>query len=181
MQIVKKLLICIVLFANIDLFAQSNFKQCKVDDRIMYAIATVERHPSLPIGYPYIISINFARFQKKAKRIGSISKYFIDKRTLDCKNQKTCIKVLSILKKHSINNLDCGAFQINSKFWKMENKEYFDLRTSYKMACNIIMQHNKTKWTWKNIAKFHSGTKKYNDKYKKIVIAAIMRERKNDR
>jgi len=154
---------------------------CKVDDRIMYAIAKIERHKATPIGYPYLISINLKKDQKEMRNDASLKKYFLDRRTLDCKSQTECVAVLNKLKSHKITNLDCGAYQINSKYWSLEDKDYFDIRKSYFKACEIVMSHNKAKWTWENIAKYHSKTKRYNDRYKKYLIATIEKSMESGR
>lgn len=154
---------------------------CKVDDRIMYAIAKVESHKSTPVGYPYLISINTRRDQIKARKDASLKKYFLDRRTLDCNTQTECIAVLKKLQSHEITNLDCGAFQINRQYWSLKDEDYFDVKKSYLKACEIVMSYNKSKWTWENIAKYHSKTKKYNDRYKKYLITTIERNMKSTR
>jgi hypothetical protein len=146
---------------------------CKVDDRIMFAIAKIEKHRTTPVGYPFLISINAKKDQKTARKIPSIKKYFLDSRTLDCGSKTECVSVLEKLNQHGITNLDCGAYQINYKYWSMRKPEYFDIQKSYFKACEIVMSHNRTKWSWENIAKYHSKTKKYNEKYKKYLIATI--------
>jgi hypothetical protein len=151
---------------------------CSVDDRIMFAIASIEKHPTLPVGYPFIISINSRTDQQKARNILMLKKYFLDKRTLDCQSSRMCTKILHELKKRKIINLDCGAYQINYKFWNMEDGDYFNLKKSYYKACEIVMKYNKNKWSWKNIAKFHSKTVKYNNSYKKKLISTIERNMK---
>ena len=172
MQIVFVLFL--VLFSN--LLVADGF-ECSVDDRIMFAIAKVERHPKTPVGYPFLISINMKKDKVKAKKIQSLKKYFLDSRTLDCNSQEECVGVLHELNNHGITNLDCGAFQLNYKYWKMQRiADYFDTKKSYEKACSIVMSHNKSNWSWENIAKYHSKTKKYNTKYKKYLIATIEKE-----
>jgi hypothetical protein len=52
-------------------------------------------------------------------------------------------------------------------------KDYFDLEDSYLKACQIIEHHTKKELTWSNIAKYHSGTKKYNDRYKERLFKIL--------
>lgn len=170
-------LLFILLFASI--LPAQDFS-CKVDDRIMYAIAKIERHRSTPVGYPYLISINMKQDQITAKKDASLRKYFLDNRTIDCNSKKECVAILKKLQSQKITNLDCGAFQINRQYWSLKDEDYFDVKKSYFKACEIVMSHNKTKWTWENIAKYHSKTRKYNDKYKKYLIATIERSMKSD-
>ncbi len=160
------------MFFNATLFA----KECSVDDRIMFAIATVERHNKTPVGYPYLISLNLSIDQKTAAKMTETQGYFLDRRTMDCRSQNECVSILTALEKKSIINLDLGAFQTNYMFWKLKKKNYFDLEKSYDKACDIVMSHNKKGWTWENIAKYHSKTKKLNKKYSKNVLDAIKRQ-----
>jgi hypothetical protein len=133
----------------------------------MYGIASVERHKKTPIGYPYLISLNSKRDQRAIQKDTVLKPYFLDSRTIDCRNKENCVAILNRLISQRVTNLDCGGFQLNYMYWKMEKSKYFDVEQSYKKACSIVMFHNEKKWTWKNIAKYHSKTKKYNDRYKK--------------
>lgn len=170
---IKTIFLWILLFS----FGHLSAKECKVDDRIMFAIATIERHPKTPIGYPFLISLNSSKDQKKAIKNKTLKNFFLDKRTIDCDNKETCVKILSILEDNGIKNLDLGGFQLNYLYWDMKNnQDYFNIKKSYKKACAIVMSHNKNKWTWENIAKYHSKTKKYNESYKKNLLAVVERE-----
>ena len=171
-----QIILSIVLFVSV---AFADDFVCKVDDRIMFAIAKIEKHRLTPVGYPYLISINTKTDQKSAKKIPGIKKYFLDSRTLDCNSKSECVSVLEKLNQHGIVNLDCGAYQINYKYWSMKKQEYFDVQKSYTKACEIIMYHNKLRWTWENIAKYHSKTRKYNERYKKYLIATIEKNMRN--
>ena len=147
--------------------------KCKVDDRIMYSIAEIEKHPLMPIGYPYLISLNSKKDYDKLNN--NEKNLMLDKRTIDCNDLNTCSKILEELIKKNIKNVDCGAFQINYRYWKRDFGDYFKLRKSYEIACDIIHKKNVNKWSWVNIAKYHSATPKYNEKYKKRLIASIKR------
>lgn len=145
---------------------------CTVDDRIMFAILEIEKHPQLGIGYPYLISFNNKTDLNKYKTKYDMIK--LDNRTIDCYNKENCSNILKELeKKYNINNLDLGAFQINKKYWNMKLKDYFDLKKSYRKACSIIVGHNKKKWTWSNIANYHSKTNKLNTEYKNKILKNI--------
>ena len=150
---------------------------CNVDDRIMFSIAEIEKHKDRVVGYPYLISFNSRKDIDKLNI--DIKKYFIDSRTIDCQNVDTCKYILSILILNNIKNLDCGAFQINYKFWKIPNTDYFDIKKSYAKACSIVESHNKLKWSWNNIANYHSGTPHLNRKYKSLLLSSIQRNINN--
>ena len=162
----------LLLFIN-----YSSIFACNVDDRIMFSIAEIEKHTNRMVGYPYLISFN----SKKdiAKLDANIKKFFIDSRTLDCQDINTCQSLLSILVKNNITNLDCGAYQINYKFWKIPITDYFDTKKSYIKACSIIESHNKLNWSWSNVANYHSGTPHLNSKYKALLLSSIQRNINN--
>ena len=147
---------------------------CKVDDLIMYNIASIEAHKDLPVGYPYVISINNKIDSRKLQKDPILKDLFIDTRTINCLDQKTCTLALKYLIAQNINNIDCGAFQLNYKYWKMSNmQDYFNLFKSYQKACEIVMYHNKDEWSWENIAKYHSKTKYYNEKYRDNLLSRL--------
>jgi len=151
-----------------------NSYSCKVDDRIMFSIASVEKHKDRDVGYPYLISFNNNRDAIRVKKV--YTEYFLDNRTIDCLNTNICTQMLDSLLKVGIKNLDLGVYQLNYIYWKMDKKEnYFDLMKSYDKACSIVESHNKDEWTWTNIAKYHSGTPKYNNRYKKLLLKSIKR------
>jgi len=152
------------------LFSQ---EQCEVDDRIMFAIATVERSNKTPIGYPYLISINTKKDQVEIRKNKKIKQLMLDRRTIDCENVELCLATLRSINRLGIKNLDLGSFQINQMFWSMKESNYFDVERSYYKACSIVESYNKKEWTWKNIAKYHSKTKVHNDRYKKALIARV--------
>lgn len=172
MQIIK-ISILLALLSSI-LFSEE-FK-CKVDDRIMYGIACIEKHNKRPVGYPYLISLNNKSDQKKAKENKVLKPLFLDTRTIDCKDAKQCVKIYNLLHKIGIKNLDNGGFQINNLFWTMnETEDYFDVKKSYIKACEIVQSYNIKEWSWENIAKYHSKTENLNKKYKKILLSAVER------
>ena len=147
--------------------------KCKVDDLIMYNIASIEAHKDLPVGYPYIISLNNKKDFYKLKNDDLLKDLFLDKRTIHCLSQNVCVLTLKYLIAKNIKNVDCGAFQLNYKFWKIPKKDYFDVEKSYRKACDIVMFYNKKEWTWENIAKYHSKTKVYNTRYKNNLLAKL--------
>jgi len=150
---------------------------CNVDDRIIVSIAEIEKHKDRVVGYPYLISFNNRKDIDKLNI--DIRKYFIDSRTIDCQDVDTCKYILSILILNNIKNLDCGAFQINYKFWKIPVTDYFDTKKSYIKACSIIESHNKLNWSWSNVANYHSGTPHLNSKYKALILSSIQRNINN--
>ena len=151
-------------------------KECKVDDRIMFSIATTERHPKTPIGYPYLISINLKKDQKEVAKDPNFKKLMLDRRTIDCEFTQQCVVLLSALIDRNITNLDLGSYQLNFHYWKMATLEdYFNAGKSYAKACDIVMFHNRDEWSWKNIAKYHSKTKRYNNAYKEKILSNISR------
>jgi len=138
----------------------------------MYSIAEVEKHPKRKIGYRYLISFNNTQDALFVSYI--FPHLFIDNRTIDCIDSYQCADVLYSLINYGINNLDCGAYQINTKYWEMNDfDDYFDLESSFKKACQIIEHHTKKDLSWTNIAKYHSGTPRYNEKYKQKLFKIL--------
>ena len=80
---------------------------------------------------------------------------------------KLCTDITTYLvKQKKIYNLDLGAFQLNYKYKKMKIKNYFSFSKSYKKACAILNGLiDKYGYSWKSIARYHSGTPKYNYAY----------------
>ena len=167
-----KYLIILLLFTN-----NINAVQCSIDKRIMYSIAQVEKHNKRVIGYQYLISFNNKNDAYMAKNIYPF--LFLDDRTIDCENETQCSDILYNLQTYGIDNLDCGTFQINTKFWNMPYENYFNLEKSYKKACSIVEFYTKKELNWKNIAKYHSGTKKHNEKYQELLYIALKKNLKN--
>jgi len=151
--------------------------QCSIDKRIMYSIAQVEKHNKRVIGYQYLISFNSKNDAYMAKNIYPF--LFLDDRTIDCENETLCSDILYNLQTYGINNLDCGTFQINTKFWKMPYNNYFNLKKSYKKACSIVEFYTKKELTWQNIAKYHSGTRKHNEKYQELIYIVLKKNLKD--
>lgn len=140
--------------------------ECLVDYSVMYLVANQEMHKKRDIGYPYLISFNNPEDAKKTKNKLDLS--WIDERTIDCKDLDRCEESLKLINNLEINNLDLGAYQINQKWYSFENKnEYFNLEKSYNNACKIIYGHYKETgvWDWNTIARYHSKTPQYNEKY----------------
>lgn len=145
--------------------------ECSIDDKVMFAIAENERSKYKPIGYPYLISLNNS--SDKDKLGESLKKYMLDGRTIDCKYSELCIKILDLLIKNKITNLDLGAYQINYIFYKIPLNEYFDISKSYLKACKIVKKHTKKDMSWKNIAKYHSGTPEFNKIYREKLMKNV--------
>ena len=161
-----------ILFTISIFLIQLNAITCSIDKRIMYSIAQVEKHPKRVVGYQYLISFNNKDDIYMVKNI--YPHLFIDNRTLDCENSYQCADILYNLSTYGIRNLDCGTFQINTKYHEMNKfEDYFDLKISYKKACTIVEGHIKKGLTWENIAKYHSKTKKYNEAYKKKLFKVL--------
>jgi len=143
---------------------------CYVHDDIMLSILKTEAHFKKGAGYQYLISFNNLKDKKLVKQ-SILKKYFIDTRTIDCKNVNLCVKLTKALWSIGILNLDLGAFQLNSKYHKTTAKNYFILKESYKIACNYVEKNIKRKGkNWYAIAGYHSFTKKHNNTYKKLLI-----------
>lgn len=143
-----------------------NIVACEIDKNIFYSILMNEA-PKGKVGYEYLISFNNSSDVKILKKT-QIKSYFLDNRTIDCKNKELCSYILYSLTKSNITNLDLGAFQINYKVHNLEKlSDYFDINKSYKFACNYlkscIKQYN---YTWQGIACYHSKTPHYNEKYR---------------
>lgn len=157
--------ILVLLLLSISTFAK---EQCTIDKKILYSILLNESLPQRA-GYENIISFNNTNDAKRAKTV--YSKYFVNARTLDCKNKKLCVGILTHLTRSNIKNLDVGAFQINYKFHKLDADKYFSYKDSYKYACefisDLIKEHG---YNWYAIASYHSKTPKYNLAYQKKLI-----------
>ena len=148
--------------------------ECNIDFSIFNMIALAEKHPKKEVGYSYLISFNNANDSKRIKnKIGN--ELFLDNRTMDCKNEKLCVKILDyLIAEEKITNLDIGAFQLNYDWHKIEYKNYFSLQHSYDKACKIITNLiNKYGYSWETIAKYHSFTPKHNYKYLKIISSVL--------
>ncbi|PAF53838.1 hypothetical protein BKH42_03660 [Helicobacter sp. 13S00482-2] len=147
----------------IGLFAQN----CEVGYKVLYTIASVERHPKRDIGYPYLISFNKTSQMIYLSKIKPKPKYkILDSRTIDCMDLRNCVFIYRELKKRAIKNLDLGAFQINPIYHKYKDMDYFALKNSLLIACSIVTNlKNKYGWSWKSLAKYHSHKKENNLKY----------------
>ena len=165
-----KLLISSIILTS-SLFAKN---ACSLDGSILSLIATIEGHRKKDIGYPYLVSFNNKKDAKKIKsKLGS--DIFLDNRTIDCKNRELCTKITNFLiYTENITNLDLGAFQINYTFHKMKTKDYFSFDESYKKACSFLEELVKRHgYSWETIARYHSGTPKYNYAYLKKISYII--------
>ncbi len=137
----------------------------------MNSIAQIEKHPKRNVGYSYLISFNNKKDAMIAKE--AYHEYFIDSRTMDCQTEDFCTEILYDLNSVDIKNVDCGIYQINAKFWKMSYDNYFNSQKSYEKACTIIENNTKNDFSLKNIAAYHSKTKKYNERYQKKLIEIL--------
>jgi len=155
----------VFVFLASSVFAWQPKESCGVDYPIMYLLAMNERHPKREIGYPFVISINEKKDSSVIRKF--LSEFFIDNRTIDCKNKDRCVKVASILVKKGYTNIDLGAFQINYKWHRSDLETFFDIEKSYAFGCKILKSviRNKTSITYEDIAKYHSFTKKKNSVY----------------
>lgn len=146
---------------------------CSLSYDLMEVIATVERSPKRPVGYPFLISFNESVNYKKV--LSSYDFIYIDSRTLDCKNRNNCIKILNYLEENNINNLDLGAFQLNYVHHKFNKKEYFTLENSYQRACSFLETLIKVHgYSWETIARYHSSTPSRNLIYQKLIADVII-------
>lgn len=137
---------------------------CPIPYKVMYSIAKAESHASKRPGYPYIISFNNNKDAKRVSRL--FGAYFMDRRSIDCKDTATCIKIAKYLIKNNITNLDLGAFQINYRWHKYPLSDYFNLKASYNRACEIIYSEVKRYgWSWEAIGRYHSYNKIYKREY----------------
>jgi len=153
------------------LFATLNANQCSISDAIMLTILKTEGHKARKLGYEYIISFNNT---EDAELVGksNLQMYFIDKRSLDCKNLKFCVKITKALWKIGIRNLDLGAWQINSNSHFFEAEEYFNFNDSYYNACKYVEKNTgRHGFTWYAIAGYHSFTKEHNYRYQGLLKA----------
>lgn len=150
-------------FIPVFLFA----KECEIGYKVLYAIASVERHPKKDVGYPYLISFNKTSQSAILSKIKPEVKYRrLDNRTIDCLNLQNCILIFKELKERSILNVDLGAFQINPIYHKYPDEAYFNLKGSLLIACKIVTDlKNKYGWSWESLAKYHSYEKSNNYKY----------------
>jgi len=117
---------------------------CVVNYKMLYAIAQNERHQMRDVGYPYLISFNHKRDRFKLKP--EHQKWMLDNRTLDC----------------------LGPFQICYKFHgkKMPLESFFRLNESFAFAKDYTRKLvDRYGCTWEALARYHSGTKKLNQRY----------------
>lgn len=142
-------------------------KECEVGYKVLYTIAQVEKHPKKEVGYPYLISFNKTSQTAILTNVKPQLQYkALDKRTIDCLSLQNCVLIAKELKKHSITNVDLGAFQINPIYHKYPIEQYFTLKSSLLIACKIVTNlKNKYGWSWKSLAKYHSYEKNNNYKY----------------
>jgi len=143
-----------------------------VPNDIMLSILMCESSPKRKLGYEYIIRINGKSNLKKAEEIlkdNDLKK--ISKFVYDCKNETECQEATNELIKNNITNLDLGAYQTNYHYHPSEIKNYFNFQTSYLLACKYNHENiNRYGYSWKTIARYHSGTTALNDSYKQNLI-----------
>ena len=161
-KVLKNVLLVILLGTR--LFAD----ECKVSHKIMYGIASMERHPKRDIGYPYLISFNKKANMSSVKdELADMNLIILDNRTVDCKNEISCLSAVKLLLIKNIKNFDLGAYQIANLFHNYPLENYFDLLQSYADACQIIEKNiNRYGNSWKSIAKYHSYRSTDNHKYR---------------
>lgn len=165
----KFVLAVFAAMSALSISATANYKQdCVITYDLLYLIAKNERHPKRAVGYPYLISFNKKQDRHRLKP--EHKKLMIDNRTLDCQNKELCTEISSYLINQHVSNMDLGGFQIcytvHNK--KMRLEQFFSLKDSFAFAKEFSEQNVKRKGcTWKGLAYYHSGTKKYNEKYAK--------------
>lgn len=151
--------------------------QCKVSKELMASILLNEGHKKRKLGYMYIISFNNKGDAKRVR--GVLEKYFIDSRTIDCRNKQTCQLLTEQLQKMGINNLDLGGFQINSNSHPHSIDTYFDFSKSYQVACGYVQKMIKKHGVnWYAIASYHSQTEEHNEPYKEKLISNLKKIQK---
>jgi hypothetical protein len=157
----------LILFLFFIIPGVADNKKCTVDKNIIYSILLNEGLTNRA-GYEYIISFNNKNEAKAVKEIAAIKPFFINNRTIDCKNKELCSYILYQLSKAKITNLDLGAFQINYRVHNLKSlSDYFSINKSYKFACGYIERCIKQYGnSWYSYACYHSRTPKYNKKYK---------------
>lgn len=143
---------------------------CYVDYEVLYLIAQAEKHPKKNVGYPHLISFNNQKDMKKLRK-ANLEYIKLDNRSIDCLSLENCVNIYNFLKKEGVRNLDLGAFQINPIWHKYEDREYFSLKHSINIACNILMDLGEQKgWSWGTLASYHSSTPKFNKRYKQKLM-----------
>jgi len=169
----------VILFIFAHIMKLSLFANCSLDYSILYAIQKVERHPLREISYPYLISFNSKSDRKLAKeKLKKLNLNWIDSRSLDCKDLVNCEFLLREVEKLGIVNVDLGSFQLNFKFHKMGYDEYFSNKKSMERACQIIEKLIKKHGiSADTIARYHSNTKKYKNRYSKKIFEAFLEEK----
>jgi hypothetical protein len=146
------------------------FGDCKIDNNLMFSILLNEKHPVKNSGYEYLISFNNPQDTQDLKKY--YGEYFLDNRTLDCRNLNNCVNLLNNLVKQGVTNIDLGAYQLNYKHQKLKHEEYFKIEPSYFKACSYVEQMvSEVGYSWRGIAAYHSKTEKYNQIYRKKLIS----------
>ena len=156
----------IALSFSVLLIATMLNAECKVNYLVMYTLATNERNLKRDVGYPYLISFNSQKERKKV--VEKLNLEWIDNRTLDCKSLSECRDTLKTVNQMGITNLDLGGYQFHQNSYPFsDSDEYFDLKKSYKNACNKVYKHylETRDWSWYTIARYHSKTPSFNKKY----------------
>lgn len=162
----KKILIKLILLFTV-INAETNIEdfKCTIPDEVMEAILLNENGKQ----YPYYIRKNTLKDIKKFLFI--LSKYEYkktnDKFLFDCLNKENCMNIAAELTYNDITNLDLGFYQINYGWFKENMNVYFEPELAYKKACQIVydIAINSDKWDWNEVAKYHSRTPFYNNKY----------------
>lgn len=164
-----RLFVFFLSFSSI-LFASDKEKICTIKDTVILAVLEAESHPKRDIGYQYLVSFNNNNEAKLVKNY--LPELFIDSRVIDCKDMQTCVLLTKKLLEIGINNLDLGAFQINSYWHKKEKiEEYFSYSKSYDTACNYLEKMvDKHGYNWFAIASYNSQTPGSNVKYQRKLI-----------
>ncbi len=145
-----------------------NAQTCKLNKKLLTAIAKQEKHKNRKLGYPYLISFNNASDVKFLKeQMETLAGKWLDNRTYDCKNINLCEKITKTLVRYDIKNIDLGAMQI-CYYWNgdIDIKDYFDNEKATQKACEIIKNIvDKYGVSWESIGKYHSYNIEKNKKY----------------
>jgi hypothetical protein len=161
---VKKVILILLCFVS-----GNSYEDCHLSHQSMLLIAKVEKHPDRRLGYPYIISFNNKKDAIRAHRI--LSPFFIKHngvgRSIDCRDEETCVSMLDKLLEMHIVNMDLGSFQINYKYHHLRSKnDYFRVAESYEYACAYAQTFvDKYGPTFRALAMYHNKNPKFRNVY----------------
>lgn len=159
-----------VIMRSVILIGLELFGNCSIDNNLMLSILLNEKHYAKESGYEYLISFNNMTEAKIVKV--NYEHLFLDDRTLDCKNLDNCVSILNHIIGKNITNIDLGAYQLNYRYQRLNNSDYFKIGHSYHKACSYVEQMiSELGYSWRGIAAYHSKTEKHNKLYRQNLIA----------